>query len=191
MENCRLFPFPKSREEACESRHFPEGKSLYIYIHFSFPSLRSTVTGERKGGYAVAAYPSLPLSVTKRICPDPNSKKVEGGGGVILFKQEHVPMILSGRKTQTRRKWKKPRAKVGSIHQAKTGFKKDDTFALIRITGIRHEAMGDISDEDVYREGYDSREAFADIWRRIHGTDPDPTEVVTVIDFEVVDKRET
>jgi len=31
----------------------------------SLPSLRSTVTGERKGGYAFAAYPSLPLTVTK------------------------------------------------------------------------------------------------------------------------------
>lgn len=105
---------------------------------------------------------------------------------MILFKPEHVPMILSGRKTQTRRRWKRPRVRVGSIHEAKTGFKKDDVFARIRITGLRQERLGDISDEDVYREGYDSREALADVWRRIHGLDPDPNEWVWVVDFEVV-----
>lgn len=112
---------------------------------------------------------------------------LEGGGSeLILFKPEHVPMILSGRKTQTRRKWKRPRVCVGSIHKAKTGFRKNETFARIRITGLRQERLGDISDEDVPREGYDSRETLADVWRRIYGANSNPDEIVRVIDFEVV-----
>jgi len=106
---------------------------------------------------------------------------------MILFKQEHVPMILSGRKTQTRRRWQRPRAKVGSIRQAKTGFAKTDVFAHIKITGLRQEALGDISNEDVYREGYDTREQLEDVFKRIYkGQAPDPSEVVWVVDFELV-----
>src|SRR5690606_36771704 len=70
---------------------------------------------------------------------------------MILFRPENVPLVLSGRKMQTRRRWKRPRVTVCSVHQAKTGFKKDEVFARIRITGLRHEPLGDISPEDVYR----------------------------------------
>jgi len=106
---------------------------------------------------------------------------------MILFRPENVPLVLSGRKTQTRRRWKRPRVKVGSVHQAKTGFKKDEVFARIRITGLRQERLGDISPEDVYREGYDTWDEFAAVWRRIHGSAPDPDEIVWVVDFVRVD----
>lgn len=94
-------------------------------------------------------------------------------------------MILSGRKTQTRRRWKRPRAKVGSVHQAKTSYQ-GDAFAHLRITDIHLERLGDISEEDVRREGYETREQLEDVFRRIYKRTPDPDEVVTVINFEVV-----
>lgn len=107
---------------------------------------------------------------------------------MILFKLEHVPMILSGRKTQTRRTWDRPRVKVGSVHQCKTGFGKGDKpFAHIRITGLRQERLGVISDADVRAEGYETREQLADIWRRIHGKAPDPNQLVWVVDFALVE----
>lgn len=39
----------------------------------------------------------------------------------MLFKTEHVPMILSRQKTETRRLWKTSRAKVGSLHKCYSG----------------------------------------------------------------------
>lgn len=40
---------------------------------------------------------------------------------MLLFRPEHVPMILSGRKWQTRRLWPTPRVKVGSIQKCYSG----------------------------------------------------------------------
>jgi len=103
----------------------------------------------------------------------------------LLFKPEHVDLILSGRKTQTRRVWKKSRAKVGVVHKAKTALFSPDHFALIRITGLRRERLGDITLEDVRREGYDTLEEFKAVWVRINKT-WDPELEVYVVSFELV-----
>lgn len=103
----------------------------------------------------------------------------------MLFKPEHVSPILTGRKTQTRRVWKKPRARAGSIHKAKTVLFSREYFALIRITDVRKERLGDISLEDVRREGYDTREAFKEEWIRINGA-WNPELEVFVVSFELV-----
>lgn len=101
---------------------------------------------------------------------------------MILFKPEHVPMVLDGRKTRTRRKGKK-RWKVGSIRQAKTGFKKDDVFASLRILAVREERLDDITEADARAEGYASIEAYKQVFVRIYG-EWTPDENVWVIDFE-------
>lgn len=105
----------------------------------------------------------------------------------MLFKPEHVGLILSGRKTQTRRVWKKSRARVGAVHKAKTALFSPDHFALIRITGLRRERLGDITLEDVRREGYDTLEEFKEVWVRINKT-WDPELEVYVVSFELVRK---
>lgn len=102
----------------------------------------------------------------------------------MLFKPEHVGLILSGRKTQTRRVWKKSRARVGAVHKAKTALFSPDHFALIRITGLRRERLGDITLEDVRREGYDTLEEFKAVWVRINGS-WDPELEVYVVSFEL------
>jgi len=81
-----------------------------------------------------------------------SGRPFQGRRGVypLLFKPEHVGLILSGRKTQTRRVWKKSRAKVGAVHKAKTALFSPDHFALIRITGLRRERLGDIILEDIH-----------------------------------------
>jgi hypothetical protein len=104
---------------------------------------------------------------------------------MMLFKPEHVGLILSGRKTQTRRVWKKARAKVGSVHKAKTTLFSRDYFALIRITEVRKERLGDISLEDVRREGYDTLGAFKEEWIRINRT-WEPDKEVYLVSFEQV-----
>ncbi len=103
---------------------------------------------------------------------------------MILFKKEHVPMILSGRKTQTRRMGKK-RWNVGAIHQVKTGFKKDDQFGSVRILNVREEQLKHITEESARAEGYDSVSDYMDIFMKIYGSWT-PDQWVWVVDFKVI-----
>jgi hypothetical protein len=104
---------------------------------------------------------------------------------VILFKPEHVAPILLGRKIETRRDWKTWRARVGSIHKAKTEMMSRNYFALIEILDRWEERLGDISEESVHNEGYDSCEAYEAKFLEIYGFwDPDRT--VKVIKFRRV-----
>lgn len=89
---------------------------------------------------------------------------------MILFKPEHVPMILSGRKTQTRRMGKK-RWNVGVIHQARTKMMvKDSTFAKLRILSVHKERVTEISDKDALAEGYENNSDFLMVFKRINKT---------------------
>ena len=110
---------------------------------------------------------------------------------MILFRPEHVEPILSGTKTQTRRIWKKPRAKVGSIHLAKTKMLSKDYFARLRILAVYRETLGEISDEDARSEGYADRESYLAAFFRINRIVPADHRVwlgwpVDVVRFEVV-----
>lgn len=87
----------------------------------------------------------------------------------MLFKPEHVDMIRSGRKTQTRRIWKSgPRAKVGKLHWAKTAYNKDSRFARIEILRVWQEPLGAISDADAWAEGYDNQLDYLNAFLRIN-----------------------
>jgi len=102
----------------------------------------------------------------------------------LLFKPQHVKLILEGKKTQTRR-ISRPRVKIGGIYKAKTKLFSREHFALIKITGLRAEKLGDISDEDVKKEGYNSLEEFMEVWKSIYGS-WEPERIVWVLEFEVV-----
>ncbi|AEG14477.1 ASCH domain protein [Desulfofundulus kuznetsovii DSM 6115] len=101
---------------------------------------------------------------------------------MILFKPEHVEPILSGRKTQTRRLGRK-RWKVGSIHQCRLNYRVEP-FAYVKVTAVRRERLGDITEEDAWKEGYPSVEAYREAFEQIYGFwNPDVD--VWVVDFEL------
>lgn len=102
---------------------------------------------------------------------------------MLLFKPEHVSMILNKSKTETRRTWKTARVKVGNIYQCKTTlFGK--TFATIKVIGLWKEPLCHISPEGVNSEGYNTLHAFMDMWMKINGSwNPDLS--VWVIKFEL------
>jgi hypothetical protein len=104
---------------------------------------------------------------------------------MILFKPEHIPMILAGRKTQTRRIGRR-RWKVGSIHQARVSYYAKP-FANLRIMAVRQECLGDITEADAIAEGYGRVAEYQEVFRRIYGF-WEPDTPVWVIDFEVVEK---
>ena len=79
---------------------------------------------------------------------------------MLLFKPEHKDLILSGRKIESRRLWKTWRVNVRSIQKAKLKMLSPEFFAKLYIYDRWVERLGDISDESVHNEGYDSREAY-------------------------------
>ena len=105
---------------------------------------------------------------------------------MILFKPEHVDLILAGTKTQTRRIWKKPRAKIGAIHLAKTKMISKEFFARLEILAVYQEKLSDISDEDARAEGYKNSAAYFVAFCRINRLDYVPDELVYVVKFRVV-----
>ena len=107
----------------------------------------------------------------------------------MLFKPEHVKMILSGQKTQSRRLWKKPMAKVDGTYKAKNKLFSKDYFAVLHVTKLWKEKLLDISEEDAKKEGYPSRGAFLQKFYDIYGLDPAlgyNNLTVTALEWELV-----
>ena len=80
---------------------------------------------------------------------------------VILFKKCHVPAILDGTKTVTRRMWTAKRAeavqdwiRTRTWVKLKTNRFKKEYFAMATILDIREEAPCRMEPEDCAREGY-------------------------------------
>jgi hypothetical protein len=70
---------------------------------------------------------------------------------LILFERGHVEPILSGQKTQTRRTGEK-RWRVGLVHQCRLNYYAEP-FAYVKISGVRRERLGAISEADAKKEG--------------------------------------
>lgn len=109
---------------------------------------------------------------------------------MILFKLEHVSMILERRKTQTRRLGKK-RWNVGAVHQAKTKLF-GEPFARLRIVAVRQEPLDEISEDDARREGYANSGEYLGAFRKINWAGAADahrywTRPVWVVDFELVE----
>ena len=81
---------------------------------------------------------------------------------MILFKPQHVALILSGQKTQTRRLWPSGRrVNPGSTQQARTKMlDASSTFTNLQIKKVWQERLSDISEADSRAEGYADREAY-------------------------------
>ena len=106
----------------------------------------------------------------------------------MLFKPEHKQMILEGKKTATRRAWKRPMVKVGGIYKAKLQMLSKDYFAKIRVTKFYKQMLRDMKIEDFLKEGYYDQEDFVKIWCDINGYWDEKLEV-DVIEFEVVSSK--
>lgn len=102
---------------------------------------------------------------------------------MILFIPEHVPLILSGRKTQTRRLGK-PRWIVGAVHQAKTKLFGAAPFAHLRIVEVRQEPLGAITEADAILEGCESVAEYRRVWEKINRVWT-PGQRVNVVTFEL------
>ena len=109
---------------------------------------------------------------------------------MLLFMPEHQEPILAGRKTETRRIWKLKRARVGSVHRAKTRMLSKECFAFLKILAVYKQRLGDITDESIRDEGYESLEGYKaalEKANRTHGFKWDDNLEVYVIKFKLLD----
>jgi hypothetical protein len=105
---------------------------------------------------------------------------------VLLFKDYHIAMILAGEKWQTRRSWKKARAKIGAIHLAKVKMLSREYFARLLILAVYEERLGDISEEDARAEGYQTKYDYLVAFQKInHISDDDFTDMLKMIVYVV------
>ena len=86
----------------------------------------------------------------------------------MLFKKDHVELILSGKKTQTRRTWKKRRAVPGRVHKAKREMLSTEYFAKLLILRVWKEKVGDISERDAMKEGFQNAREFLKVFFEIN-----------------------
>lgn len=96
-----------------------------------------------------------------------------------------IKPILDGVKTETRRVWSRCMVREDKIYKARTNYSKNSIFALIKITYVRKEKLGDVDQASAIREGYNSLNEFIKEWSKIYGS-WDPDLPVYVIGFKVV-----
>jgi hypothetical protein len=108
---------------------------------------------------------------------------------MVLFKSKAVEKILKGEKTQTRRVHKNL-LKVGKVYAVRTHWlmPKNEAPCKILITRRFRQKLGEISPEDVKKEGYSSLEEFRREWEKIHGK-WDPNQIVWVYEFKLVSPK--
>jgi len=103
---------------------------------------------------------------------------------MIAFKRPLLSLILQGRKTQTRRIPNKYQLQEGRIYPIIDNWT-EGPKAYIRITRKFYQKLGEISLEDVRKEGFQNLEDFKATWKSIYGAwQPDLT--VIAYEFEVV-----
>lgn len=105
----------------------------------------------------------------------------------MLFKKEHIEMIKKGKKTVTRRIWKRNMVKRGNVYMANTEMfvKREDCTCFIKVTDVFHQPLWHMRDIDAEHEGYDNMREFREVWEEINGEGSwDPKQTVTVVEFE-------
>ena len=104
--------------------------------------------------------------------------------------QHTYGLVLSGRKTQTARVWKdwymgeydafdeliavrdgnnnRLVTRVGQIRSVQPA-RTEEGVARIEILRLERKNVRDFDGKDVWREGFDSKEKFLDLWQKMHG----------------------
>ena len=101
----------------------------------------------------------------------------------MIFQSYHLPLVLSGRKTMTRRLHSRP-LREGRRYRLKRDWYHWLNHEVL-ITRRFQQRLGDISEEDAYNEGYCSIEEFQKAWIEIHG-EWNPHLIVWVYEFKVI-----
>jgi uncharacterized protein YqfB (UPF0267 family) len=80
---------------------------------------------------------------------------------LFTFKKEYKPLIISGRKTQTVRVWKKCTLREGRVI-------KSPGLGRLRIDEIAQIKLKDLTEEDARLDGFDSRAEMLSVLKKIY-----------------------
>ena len=101
----------------------------------------------------------------------------------MMFKRELLDLVLSGVKTQSRRRHKRL-LREGHVYALKRGWF-GDTGASFRILKVRRQLLRDVTEEEAHAEGFQTLFKFVEKWIEINGS-WDPDEEVVVYEFELI-----
>jgi len=104
----------------------------------------------------------------------------------LLFRKIHLEKVLKGEKTQTRRV-SKPKVKPGSTYRLRKGY--NPISELIEIEEVFQQKLGEITPEDVLKEGFNSFEEFIQEWESIY-EEFEPDKKIWVIKFRLTGKQD-
>ena len=102
----------------------------------------------------------------------------------MMFKRELLDLVVSGKKTQTRRLHKRV-LREGRIYALKRSWI-ESTGDYIKITRVTRQKLGEVTEEEAEKESFSSIDEFRIAWIRINGS-WDPETMVVVYDFELTD----
>jgi hypothetical protein len=105
----------------------------------------------------------------------------------LLFKNQFLSKIRENKKTQTRR-LKQPRIKIGKTYNLRSSYTRVLPEKIL-ITDIFQQYLGEISLEDIHKEGFEDLNEFIQVWREIYGN-YDPEEIIWVVEFQYVGNTE-
>jgi len=104
-----------------------------------------------------------------------------------IFKRRHLRKVLSGDKTQTRRSHRRT-WKIGKTYAIRDRwFSKPQGH--ITVTRKFRQRLGDVSNEDIRKEGFSSLEEFKQEWTELHGS-WNPNEIVNCYEFKLTDSKQ-
>ncbi len=106
----------------------------------------------------------------------------------LFFKRQFISKIREGSKTQTRR-LKQPKLSIGKEYCIRENYK-STLPDQIMIIDIFQQFLGEVSPEEVRKEGLASEQDFIEIWTEIYGY-YDPAEIIWVVEFEYIGSTET
>ena len=106
----------------------------------------------------------------------------------LLFKRQFITKIREGAKTQTRR-LNQPRLKIGKKYSLRENYQTTLPDKIL-ITDIYQQYLGDITPEDIKREGFTTKTEFTNTWTEIYGQ-YDPEMYIWVIEFQYIGITET
>jgi len=102
----------------------------------------------------------------------------------MMFKKDLLEMVISGAKTQTRRRHKNLLKEKQKYVVKRNWYKNTEYY--IQIKKVYPQKLGDVSEEEARKEGFSGLDEFRDAWIRINGS-WDPDMVVTVYEFELAE----
>jgi hypothetical protein len=89
----------------------------------------------------------------------------------MLFKEYHIYPMIIGLKTQTRRFWKKPHAKVGGTYNVtlKLFYEPEEVLGSIYVEQLYRQPLGMMTEEDAWEEGGYSVSNYLKVLQEIKG----------------------